>query len=338
VSLNSRYPIMRRYRFLGLVAMAWSAASLAVGCERQPGTSAHSAELPDMEPVAHTFQLSGGSLDFYVDFPSAQIADRNISVWLPEGYDGSTPHKVLYMHDGQMLFDSTATWNKQEWAVDETAQRLIDTDRVHPFIVVGIWNRPEARVSEYFPQKAYEILPEAFVQTTTEQRRAQSRFLYPIRSDDYLRFIVSEVRPFIEERYEVSAGPENTFIAGSSMGGLISMYALCEYPSVFGGGACLSTHWPGMYSNENNPIPDTFLEYLDSHLPDEESDSKWYFDHGDQTLDSLYGPHQKRVDSLFRAKGLGESNWRSDFYPGTNHSEDAWRARLHEPLIFLLGK
>ena len=86
-------------------------------------------------------------------------------------------------------------------------------------------------------------------------------------SDNYLKFIVEELKPFIDSTYSTLIDKENTFIAGSSMGGLISMYAVCEYPNVFGGAACLSTHWPGTFEVENNPIPEIFYNYLTNNLP-----------------------------------------------------------------------
>jgi predicted alpha/beta superfamily hydrolase len=124
---------------------------------------------------------------------------------------------------------------------------------------------------------------------------------------------------------------------GSSMGGLISMYAICEYPDVFGGAACLSTHWPGTFAVENNPIPDAFINYLKLHLPDPKR-HKIYFDYGDQTLDALYPPFQKKVDEVMKAKGFSERNWMTKFFQGENHSERAWHKRLDTPLLFLLKK
>ena len=79
-------------------------------------------------------------------------------------------------------------------------------------------------------------------------------------SDNYLKFLVTELKPFIDKKYSVYKDMNHTFIAGSSMGGLISMYAICEYPRVFGGAACMSTHWPGIFSAEGNPVPDAFAK------------------------------------------------------------------------------
>jgi hypothetical protein len=118
---------------------------------------------------------------------------------------------------------------------------------------------------------------------------------------------------------------------------LISMYAICEYPKIFGGAACLSTHWPGTFSTANNPIPDAFTNYLKSNLPDPK-DHSIYFDYGDQTLDALYKPFQEKADEVMKSKGFTSKNWETKFFPGENHSEEAWAKRLSIPLLFLLKK
>jgi enterochelin esterase-like enzyme len=147
---------------------------------------------------------------------------------------------------------------------------------------------------------------------------------------------VSELKPFIDIQYSVFTDPEHTFIAGSSMGGLISIYALCEYPDVFGGVACLSTHWTGTYTLVN-PFPDTFFKYLEVNLP-VPGNHKIYFDHGDQTLDSLYPALQKKVDEIMEMKGYTQENWKSLYFKGKDHSENSWSERFAIPLRFLLEK
>lgn len=156
-------------------------------------------------------------------------------------------------------------------------------------------------------------------------------------SDKYLKFIVSELKPYIDSTFSTLKDQPNTFIAGSSMGGLISMYALCEYPGVFGGAACLSTHWIGTVLMDNNPVPDAFVKYLNENLPDP-AIHKIYFDYGDQTLDALYPPLQKKVDEVMKARGFSDKNWVTKFFPGKDHSEKSWNERLDIPLQFLLKK
>ena len=82
--------------------------------------------------------VSSGKVERIENFPSAYIASRNIDVWLPEGYNSTKKYNVLYMHDGQMLFDSTQTWNRKEWKVDEVVSQLIKSGKIEECIVVGI--------------------------------------------------------------------------------------------------------------------------------------------------------------------------------------------------------
>ena len=102
---------------------------------------------------------NGGSIRHFENFSSRFIAARNVDVWLPDGYSVKKRYPVLYMHDGQMLFDSTHTWNHQEWQVDETISNLIKESKIRECIVVGIWNNSEYRHADYFPQKPLEYLP-----------------------------------------------------------------------------------------------------------------------------------------------------------------------------------
>jgi enterochelin esterase-like enzyme len=224
--------------------------------------------------------------------------------------------------------------------VDETASRLIAEKKIQPCIVVGIWNGVESRHSEYFPQKPFESLTPAQQEAlygSSRQGGSQVFFGNRVQSDNYLRFLVKELKPYIDSAFSTLPDAAHTFVAGSSMGGLISMYAICEYPNVFGGAACLSTHWPGVFYTQNNPAPAAFLEYLKDHLPSPKT-HRIYFDYGTATLDSMYKPFQTEADKLMRGKGYTKTNWMTKAFPGEDHSENAWRKRLHIPLQFLLGK
>ena len=109
---------------------------------------------------AQTPTPSFGKIVQINNFKSDYIKERNISIWLPESYDHEqSKFSVLYMHDGQMLFDSAITWNKQEWQVDETITDLIRSKKIINTIVVGIWNGGSERHNEYTPQKPFESLP-----------------------------------------------------------------------------------------------------------------------------------------------------------------------------------
>jgi predicted alpha/beta superfamily hydrolase len=283
-------------------------------------------------------QVSTGKLVRHQDFASQFVTARHVDVWLPEGYDAKEKYAVLYMHDGQMLFDSNTTWNKQAWEVDDILGTMMKNGKARKTIVVGVWNGGATRHSDYFPQKPFEALPVAYRDSLMSEGKrpgGNKLFAEPIKSDGYLRFLVEELKPFIDKTYATKTDAANTFVMGSSMGGLISMYAICEYPNVFGGAACLSTHWPGIFMVENNPIPDAFVHYLDTHLPNRKN-HKIYFDYGTATLDSLYKPYQQQADAVMKQHGWKKQQWITLEFPGADHSEAAWRARLDKPLRFLL--
>lgn len=284
-------------------------------------------------------KTSSGTIDHIQSFPSQFFEDRNIDVWLPDHYTPTKKYAVLYIHDGQMLFDSNITWNKQEWGVDEVMGELIKQQKIKDCIVVGIWNKSETRHSDYFPQKPFENLPQKDQDSLIKNAKRNHQtnlFSMNIRSDAYLKFIVQELKPYIDQHYSTKKEKENTFIMGSSMGGLISMYAICEYPEVFGGAACLSTHWTGIFQHQNNPIPNLLITYLDQNLPNSSHHNKFYFDYGTETLDSLYEPFQLQVDFIMHKHHFTNKNWKTLKFEGHDHSENAWRSRLEHPLLFLL--
>ncbi|MBK9733326.1 MAG: alpha/beta hydrolase [Chitinophagaceae bacterium] len=275
--------------------------------------------------------VNSGTIKRLNNFPSKFVDARNVDVWLPEKYAPKKKYAVLYMHDGQMLFDSTTSWNHQEWGVDETLGKLMKEKKIRNCIVVGIWNNGAQRHAEYFPQRALD--------SPTIKNFAYLNQTFPNGplADNYLKFIVTELKPYIDSTFSTRPEQENTFIAGSSMGGLISMYAICEYPEVFHGAACLSTHWTGIFRANNNPVPGAIVDYLKTHLPSPDN-HKLYFDHGTKTLDSLYAPFQAMADEVIKNHGYTSANWISKEFPGEDHSENAWRKRLAIPAVFLLGK
>lgn len=287
---------------------------------------------PLQKPVA-------GRIERLDNVTSKLVEPRLVDVWLPANYDGKRRFAVLYMHDGQMLFDSTTTWNHQAWNVDDVMTRLQQAGQLQDVIVVGVWNAGPRRHPNYFPQRPFEQLTTAQRDTVQQQLRQAGRVQdsFQPNSDAYLRYLVTELKPLIDRKYRVYTDRAHTFVAGSSMGGLISMYALCEYPQVFGGAACLSTHWPGTFTLRNNPMPEAFIGYLRTHLPDPRT-HRLYFDCGDQTLDALYPAIQRQVDAVVQQRGYTPRTWQTRYVPGANHSEQAWNRRLADPLRLLLGK
>ena len=308
-------------RLLLLLLLLWSAAPLI-------------AQTPNQVPCC-------GKVDRVNDFPSRYIPTRPVDIWLPEGYSPAKKYAVIFMQDGQNLFDFHITWNEQEWGVDETITQLQSEKKLRDCIVVGIWNAGHLRRrTEYFPQRAYDALtPEEKKRISYTAQSPNPQRIAPTGpdSDNYLKFLVEELKPYIDTQYSTLSDRSNTFIAGSSMGALVSLYALCEYPEVFGGAACLSTHWPGMGFSEKNPAPKVILDYVAKHLPDPAM-HKVYFDHGTITLDAEYKPFQDHANALFKKKGYTSKNLVSRVFPGQDHSENAWQKRFSIPLLFLLGK
>ena len=268
-----------------------------------------------------------GTVHGYQDVPSAHVGARTVDVWLPPGYDAH-PRKrypVLYMHDGQNLFDpSLSFYTQTDWGVDEAMTRLIAEGRAREAIVVGVWNT-SLRLQEYMPRKP--IAGEALSLGIDDMPPLPAA---SVVSDGYLAFLVEELKPFIDATYRTRPGRRDTFVMGSSMGGLISLYAAAEYPDVFGGVGAVSTHWP---------IGDGIvIDWLDAHLPAPRG-HRFYYDFGTATIDASYEPYQRRMDAVMRAHGYVHGrNWITRKYEGAEHSERAWRQRVDVPLQFLLGR
>lgn len=303
----------------------------------QSGLSQNMPSQPEPAQASSYVTPSFGKVVRLDSFASKFIVPRNVDVWLPEGYTKDKKYPVLYMQDGQMLFDPKVAWNGQEWGVDEAITILSRDGKIRECIVVGVWNIYEHRRANYFPQKPWLSLPKADRDSIMKMKTWNGLLFFdnPVSSDSYLKFIVKELKPYIDKNFSTTGKREDTFIAGSSMGGLISWYAVCEYPKVFGGAACISTHWTGIHTNDKNPIPDAFVKYLRKKMPSPDV-HKFYFDHGSLNLDALYAPTQQKVDAIMVAKRYPAALWQSQVFLGKDHNEKDWRARLHFPLGFLL--
>lgn len=265
-----------------------------------------------------------GQFDHFKPFHSKLIPPRQVDVWTPENvqHQINKRYPVIYMHDGQNLFDAKTAFIGVDWGIHEAMDRLAKENHFRPAMVVGVWSAT-ARGREYGPGKA--ILKYA---TKEERKLFLQHFGKPI-SDDYLKFIVKELKPFIDSNYPTLPDQANTFIMGSSFGGLISLYALCEYPEVFGGAGCLSTHWPAARG--------AMIPYLSMNLPDAKS-HRIYFDFGTEAMDAQYEPYQRQVDNVMRLREYQDGvNWVTKKFDGEEHSERAWRKRVHIPLEFLLA-
>lgn len=265
-------------------------------------------------------------MDRLENFPSRHIVARHVDVWLPPGYEDDLvrQYPVLYMHDGQNCFNSEDSAFGVAWEVQHALERLMIAGDAEPAIIAGIWNVSPRRYVEYRPARPFLYLSEHARQKVTAGLGGAPE------SDAYLAFITGELKPFIDSRYRTRSDRDHTHIMGASMGGLISLYALCEYPDVFGAAACVSSHWPA--------VEGVILPYLRDWLPDSAT-HRLYFDYGTDTLDALYKPLQLQVDKVMRSSNYKSGlNWQTREFLGAGHFEADWQNRVHIPLQFLLGR
>ena len=284
--------------------------------------------------------VSVGKLDFYANFesPSGLITPRNVYVWLPENYSKSKKYAVIYMSDGQNLWDAEKMFNHQEWGVDETVGKLQAEGKIQNCIVVGVACAMRTRSQEYFPEDVYDLYTPELKEYSKSKRLGEDDLL----GNDYLKFLVEELKPFIDKTYSTRKDREHTFHMGSSMGGLISSYAVTKYPEVFGGAGCLSTHsvlYITNYAAEQDfidPANQCYVDWLKANL--KPNSCKMYMDRGDQTLDAQYPKYQDRLDKMFKDAGWDDAHYVSKVYPGLSHVEGSWASRLDVPVLYLLGK
>lgn len=281
------------------------------------GSEVNKETVVDPMSVAGDFKGVTGQVDRFA-LASDLIMPREIGVWLPLSYgtDSERRYPVLYMHDGQNVFDPLQSkYSGWDWGVDEALTALgIEA------IVVAPHSVDQTRNADYFPQKAYETTPNDFSEFGDSEIN--------LNADNYLRYLTEVVKPHIDATYRTKPERAHTSVMGSSMGGLISLYAISEYPDVFGSAGMVSTHFP---------LADgALVTYFSERLPDPAT-HRLYFDYGTHTLDHNYEGYQDRMDVALIAAGFerGE-NWTTRKFEGHDHSERAWRNRVHIPLQFLL--
>ena len=264
-----------------------------------------------------------GRLIYWTDFESEHLGPtRHVEIWLPPEYDENPAvrYPVLYMSDGQSLFDPRISASGVDWGVDEAVVRLVEQGVIPPIVVVGAWSSVD-RGREYSPWHG---------------------------APDYARFLKEELMPRVDAEFRTLTGPENTAVMGSSMGGLLSYYLVTFHPDAFGACGCESTHFP----LSEAVVAEYFEEFDTPDDPDEtpyvvrdiESGlqvppgARYYFDYGTEGLDAEYGPTHEAVRQWLLGQGLVEGE---DFvvreYEGADHNEAAWRARIDDPLTFMFG-
>ena len=267
-------------------------------------------------------------------FESRHVPPRNVDIWLPPGYaqDSERRYPVVYMHDGQNLFDPALSFAGVDWGLDPALRSLIEAGEIEAPIVVGIWNT-DNRLGEYMPE---QTLQDAGARAEVEKfiKQFRDEFVYELAGDAYLAFIVEELKPWVDAGFRTRPEQADTHLIGSSMGGLISLYAVSRYPEIFYGAACLSTAW--------HIGGDAHIPWFGAHLPDPNR-HKLYFDMGGREnvwpkANRTLLKKQAEMDEVARAAGYrdGESLLTMVF-PNDKHHETYWRARLDQPLKFLLG-
>ncbi len=253
--------------------------------------------------VEHTIT---GDVRLHEDFHSRFLEhDRSIVVYLPPGYhaDSADRYPVLYLHDGQNVFDRATSFG-EEWHADESAQALIAAGEVAPVIIVGIYNTGEHRVDEYTP--------------TCEKGRGG-------RADDYGQMLIEELKPFIDQTYKTLPSAASTALGGSSLGGLLTMHLGLRYPTAFSRLAVLSpaVWWDGRVLLRE-------VESLEHKLP-----LRIWLDAGTGEGATTLDDARALRDALV-AKGWvpGEDLVYLEAQGG-EHNESSWGARFGDVLRFL---
>jgi predicted alpha/beta superfamily hydrolase len=253
-----------------------------------------------------------GDIRYHRAFHSQFLPDdRDIIVYLPPGYeaDEAKRYPVLYLHDGQNLFDGATSYSPgQEWRADETAQALIEAGKIRPLIIVGIYNAGGSRVDDY-TQSPSHIL----------KRGGQA--------DLYGRLIVEELKPFIDRSYRTIPGDAG--LGGSSLGGLVSMYLGLKYPDVFSRLAVMS---PSVWWDDRRLLKDVAAAPAGPR-------ARIWLDIG--THEGKDSPEEVVADARMLRDALTAKGWvvgqDLDYVEaaGAEHNEAAWSKRFDQVLEFL---
>jgi len=242
---------------------------------------------------------------------------RFLRVWLPPGYDDAendrVRYPVLYLNDGQNLFESSTAFGGVEWQVDETADRLIHEGAVPPIIIVGMDNTGKDRIREYMPYRSMQPM----------MLRVQGRH--------YPDFLMKEVMPFVEGNYRVATGEENTGLGGSSLGALIALYTVIVRPGVIGK---LLIESPSLWASGRQLIKDSrfariWPERIFLAVGTEEAGSP---DRNRTVVDNV-----RELAAIVRRAVLSENRLWLLIKDGAQHNEAAWSERFPEALRFLFG-
>lgn len=253
--------------------------------------------------------MSSGQLRKIEKFRSRLLRNaRDLVIYLPPGYDDQPQRRfpVLYLQDGQNLFDpATSFIPGKYWHVNETADYLINTGAIQPLIIVGVYNTGRRRITEYTP--------------TRSARHGGGK------AERYLRMINEELRPYMESNYRIQQGPWHTGFGGSSLGGLLALYAGLRYPHVFGQVAALS---PSVWWDRG------WIHRFAAHAEPQPRPRIW-LDIGTREGARIL-PRVEQFRDVLSARGwtLGR-DLRFEIIEGAEHNEEAWAARVSPLLQFL---
>ena len=243
---------------------------------------------------------------------------RMLRIWLPPGYEApenkARQYSVLYLNDGQNLFDRSTAFGGVEWQVDETADRLIRQSVIPPLIIVGIDNAQSDRIKEFLPYRSFH-----------------PPVLRP-RGKRYPEFLMNEVMRFVQERYRIARGPENTGLGGSSLGALISLYTVIERPGVFGR---LLLESPSLFVSHRRILKHSrrcrqWPEKVFLAIGTQEA--------GREDKDQQVVEDVRELERILRSAGLNDRRLRVKIDEGASHNEGEWAKRFPEALSFLFGK
>lgn len=237
---------------------------------------------------------------------------RRVRVLLPQGYQTTTTRRypVLYVHDGQNVFDDSESFSGQAWQLDRILGDLIDSEQIEPLILVAIDHAGSGRLAEF-----------------AHQDRHHDGQTVSARGSDYEAFLANEIKPHIDRLFLTRPEPRANALMGSSMGGLVSLNIGLRRSHQFGAIAALS---PSCWWN-----PDRLKADL-QHYQKELTGLKIWFDIGGR--EGRYGEKATEIaEHIAQLSGNNEEMFRYYCDPNADHSEVAWRNRVHLPLKFLFG-
>jgi predicted alpha/beta superfamily hydrolase len=242
---------------------------------------------------------------------------RFLRVWLPPAYDDAENagrhYPVLYLNDGQNLFEATTSYTGVEWQVDETAERLIRDGAVPPMIVVGMDNATKDRIREYMPYRSMHPM----------MLRVQGRY--------YPDFLMKEVMPFVEGNYRLATGPENTGLGGSSLGGMIALYTVMARPGAIGR---LLLESPSLWASGQQLIRESRSVRI---WPERIFLAAGTAEAGSAERSRTVVDNVRELAAILRRAVLSEKRLQLVIKDGARHNESAWADRFPEALRFLFG-